>query len=86
MKPGKSCLTCPEILTEEYGRTHDKCAQCLYEEKNPTLSEKIRRLELVDHRVRNEHVSGRIYIAQNCKVDLMFQDGGETLKVFVTDE
>lgn len=34
MKTGKQCMSCPEILTEEYGKGQDKCAKCLQEENS----------------------------------------------------
>ena len=46
-----------------------------YESKNENLT----RLEVIDE-------SGRVYINNNCKMELSYQDEGRTLKIFVNNE
>jgi hypothetical protein len=46
----------------------------------------VTRFEVIDH--RNPHgvpgkTCGRVYSAHGCKIELSYQDGGRTLKVFV---
>jgi hypothetical protein len=47
----------------------------------------VTRFEVIDHRSGDVHPveRGRIYAAHECSVELSYQDGGRTLKVFVTD-
>jgi len=51
----------------------EACA--IYEAKNKELT----RLEVIDE-------SGRVYINNNCKMELSYQDEGRTLKIFVNNE
>lgn len=46
-----------------------------YESKNESLT----RLEVIDE-------SGRVYVNNNCKMELSYQDEGRTLKIFVNNE
>lgn len=41
------------------------------------------RFEVIDH--RHGQPLGRFFVAYRCKVELVYQDGGRTLKVFLTD-
>ena len=45
----------------------------------------VTRFELIDHR-HDVPYFGRAFVAYNCSVELSYQDGGRTLKVFVTDK
>jgi len=45
-------------------------------------TEKVTRFEVIDHTAPEGQ--GRVYAAQNVKVELSYQDDGRTLKVFVT--
>jgi len=43
-------------------------------------------MELIDNRkMLHEEDRGRVFAAQNVQVELSYQDGGRTLKVFVTE-
>lgn len=42
----------------------------------------VRRLEIIDHKLGG---TGRVYSARPCSVELSFQDGDRTLKIFITD-
>lgn len=46
------------------------------------LMREVTRFEVIDH---TEDGKGRCYVKHNCTVDLSFQDGGLTLKIFVND-
>ncbi len=46
-------------------------------------TDKVTRFEVVDHTTPN--CKGRVYTAHNVKVELSYQDDGQTLKVFVTN-
>lgn len=43
----------------------------------------VTRFEVIDHMA--EGWSGRLVVRNNCHVEAMLQDGGKTLKVFLTD-
>lgn len=46
-------------------------------------TEKITRIEVIDH--QSEPIIGRAYTKWNCeKVELSLQDGGKTLKIFIS--
>ncbi len=46
----------------------------------------VTRMELIDNRkMLHEEDRGRVFAAQNVQVELSYQDGGRTLKVFVTE-
>lgn len=46
---------------------------------------KVTRVEVIDHRAELGREAGRVYVVWDCKVELSYQDGGRTLKVFVQD-
>lgn len=45
-------------------------------------AEKVTRFEVIDH---TKDLKGRCYTKHNCRIELVYQDGGKTLKVFVND-
>jgi len=48
--------------------------------KNPHPT--VTRLEVIDHTTNGK---GRVFTNRNCQIELSYQDGKQTLKVFVTD-
>ena len=54
---------------------------------NNTAATKVVRFEVIDHRNEDEFCRprGRVFTANPCKIELSYQDDGETLKVFVED-
>jgi hypothetical protein len=48
---------------------------------------RVTRFEVIDHRAEDEFRGkrGRVFTARPCKIELSYQDGGKTLKVFITD-
>lgn len=52
------------------------------------MAEKVvTRFEVIDHRDKppGDPKFGRVFTAWDCKIELSYQDGGQTLKVFVND-
>ena len=85
MPDPKTCISCPEILDEKYGKGQDQCADCQTEEnKIVRLVKDATRFEVIDHRKHSSNI-GRAFVSRDCKIELVFQDNGKTLKVFVND-
>ncbi len=59
--------------------------QCIeyYGEQMQYPTEKVTRFEVIDH---TKEMLGRAYVKYGVNVDLIFQDDGQTLKVFVDDK
>lgn len=52
----------------------------------PIPQPRVTRFEVIDHRDLQGQIGktyGRVYTARPCRIALSFQDGGQTLKVFV---
>lgn len=49
----------------------------------------VTRFEVIDHRMpfgKTGVVSGRVFSARECRIEESLQDGGRTLKIFVTGD
>jgi hypothetical protein len=74
------CLECGD----EYEAELDKPAPPA--SSPPERSEGVTRFEVIDHRnptAETGDTFGRVFSAHGCRIELSYQDGGQTLKVFV---